>query len=80
MVQAALTGGRQASQRRPSAAQAAKGAKPSSAARAHSGGASGVDVVTEDAPLQAPGEELEPHEKAPLSPSQSAGLGLDLPL
>jgi len=82
MVQSVLTGERQASQRR-SSAQGAKGAKPASATRAHTGGASGV--LGEDAPLEAPGEELEPRDldrrdKAPLSPSQSAGLGLDLPL
>jgi len=77
MVQTVFTGERQANQRR-SSAQGARGAKPASATRAHAGGASGV--LVEDAPLEAPGEELEPREKAPLSPSQSAGLGLDLPL
>ena len=77
LVQSVLTGERQASQRR-SSAQGAKAAKPASATRTHAGGASGV--LGEDAPLEAPGEELEPREKAPLSPSQSAGLGLDLPL
>ncbi|HKO90846.1 MAG TPA: hypothetical protein VJU61_06835 [Polyangiaceae bacterium] len=78
MAQAVFSGARPTGQRRSSAA--GKSSKPSAAARTHSGGASGVDVRAEDAPLQAPGEELEPREKAPLSPSQSAGLGLDLPL
>ena len=36
------------------------------------------DMGAEDAVLQAPSDE--PRDKAPLSPSQSAGLGLDLPL
>jgi len=78
LTQAALAGGQQLVPHRSSASHSSRSARPAPSARPRAGSDPNLDA--EDGVLQAPSDELEPRDKTPLSPSQSAGLGLDLPL